>query len=442
MATDDAGGGVCVRLLADAWPAGPVGRRARIAQMQHERPHCLGSAAFLAGLGALLLEEGDIEQALVWLERALLLDPEHLGARADYALALAAQGQPAALQELAAALQGRSDIPAALRARLYPAQTRSPFAWPAIRLGHALRTVSWRAQGEVSLLAGYDGNLDRSPRLTELTLTLPDGVLVLPVQSQPRSGAATLGSAAAQLAYAPQPSTIVRTGLVAAGRAAPSERSTDWRQWQWISGASHAYNDLRAELDFSLAGVAGPLGEPYALRRLALSLQAQLQRCRLQLGLERERRSQSRTPALDSRTDAWQASAQCRPDQWGGWSWTLDLRGERDRPDLPDRPGGTQRSHGAGLRLAGPGWGQTWFEIAVRAAASRDALGYSPLLENNARRRMAVQQFTLEAALPIWQTSEQRLEGVVKWQIASQTSNLPLFRYRAGSLYGGMRWLW
>lgn len=433
---------LCAPPPGSAWPAGPLGRRASIAQMQQVRPHCLGDAGFLARLGALLLEDGDTEQALIWLERALLLDPELLGARADYALALAAQGQPDALGELAAALRGRSDVPAALRARLYPAQPRSIFAWPVIRLGHALRAATWRAQGEVSLLAGYDGNLNRSPRLSELALTLPEGVVVLPVQSQPRSGAAALGSTAVQLAYAPQASTILRTGLVAAGRAAPRHQSTDWRQWQWISGLSHAYNGARAHFDFSLAGVAGPLGEPYAVRRLALSVETFALDCRLQLGLEQERRSQSPAAALDARTDAWQLSAKCQPAPWKGWNWTLDLRGDRDRPDLHDRPGGTQRSLGTGLRLAGPVWGQTWLEITARATASRDSLGYSPLLNNNARRRMNARQLAVEAAVPLWREYEQRLDAIVKWQIAHQDSNLPLFRYQAASLYGGLRWQW
>lgn len=434
-------GAACIEQSRTHWPDGLTARRARIADLQRLRHLCIDDAAFLALLGALLLEDGDAEQALVWLERSLLLDPDSLGARVDHALALAALGQPGPLQEIADALRHRADVPPPLRARLYPSDQRSVFAWPAVRLGHALRP-DWGAQGEISLLTGHEGNLDRSPRLSELALTLPDGVLVLPVESQPRSGVASLGAAAVQLAYAPQAATVLRTGFILAARAASSQRATDWHQWQWAAGASHDHNGLRSQLDLSVGGIGGPLGEPYALRRLGLSVEAQLQICRVRFTLEREQRVQSRTASLDSRTDAWLASMQCPLPAGQGWRWMLDLRAGRDEPDSPERPGGLQRTRGAGLRLVGAAWREALLEIGLRTGTARDALGYSPLLDNNAPRRMALHQLSVEMALPLHRVDTQRLEAIIKWQAAYQSSNLPLFRYRANSAYAGVRWLW
>lgn len=431
----------CVEQSRANWPDGPIARRDRVAELERLRHLCIDDAAFLALLGALLLEDGDAEQALVWLERSLLLDPDSLGTRVDHALALAALGQPKSLKEIADALRHRVDVPPALRARLYPSDQRSAFAWPSVRLGHALRPI-WGAQGEISLLTGHEGNLDRSPRLSELTLTLPDGVLVLPVESQPRSGAASLGAAALALAYAPQAATVLRTGVILAARAASSQRPTDWHQWQWAAGASHTHNGLRGQLDLSVGGIGGPLGEPYALRRLGLSVETPLKDCRIRLTLEREQRVQSRTATLDSRTDAWLASVQCPSPVGPDWRWMLDLRAGRDRPDLPDRPGGLQRSSGAGLRLTGTAWQDATVELGLRTGTARDALGYSPLLDNNAPRRMALHQVSMEIAVPLQRTDAARLEAVIKWQTAYQSSNLPLFRYRANSAYGGLRWLW
>ena len=106
---------LCGDLSQAAWPTGASARRARLQRLDLVRQLCASHGPFLAALGALWLEEGEPNQALLWLERALLLDPGNLGAQADHALALAALGEPAALAELAKAWAGRTDVPAALR---------------------------------------------------------------------------------------------------------------------------------------------------------------------------------------------------------------------------------------------------------------------------------------------------------------------------------------
>lgn len=430
---------ICAEHSRDPWPNTITGRRALISELQVIRPQCMNDALFLAVLGALLLEEGNAEQALVWLERSLLLDPDSLGARVDHALALAALGQPSALQEIAQLLRHRSDVPAALRARLYPLEARSAFALPPARLGHPSQP-NWGTAGEISLLAGYEGNLDRSPRLSELTLTFPDGPLVFPVESRSRSGAATLAAAAFQVAYAPHPAAILRTGAILAARGAASERTTDWRQWQWSSSVTHSRNGVRAQLEFSISGVGGPLGEPYTLRRLAASAEAAALTCRTRLTFESERRLQSRTTTLDSLTGVWLASLQC--PLHNSWHWLLDVRSGLDRPRSTGRPGGPQRTGGAGLRIAGLVFGDVQLELGARGAWSRDRDGYNILLENNAPRRTRLRQLSLEVSAPLHRFGDYRLEAVLKWQGAAQTSNLPLFRYRADSVYTGVRWLW
>ena len=432
---------VCAEMSSRAWPVGLTSRRARIAELQRLRSFCLDDSAFLAVLGALLLEDGDAEQALMWLERSVMLDPDSLGARVDLALALSAVGQPGALKELAEQLRHRSDMPAALRERLYPADRPSVFALPPVRLGHALRP-EWGFQGEISLLTGHEGNLDRSPRLNELTLTLPDGPLTLPVESQPRSGLATIAAAALELAYSPQPALVLRSGFILGARSAPSRHSTDWRQWQWIANASYSFNGVRVYGDYGIAGVGGPLGEPYLLRRLAAGLESRLDDCRARISYEVEDRQQSVTTTLDSRADAWIGAMQCPTVVVNEWNWLLDLRVGRDKPESESRPGGMQRSEGAGLRLAGPVARRLQLEISWRSSRARDALGYSPLLENNAARRISLHQLTVELSAPVYRGTDQRIDAVLKWQGARQSSNLPLFQYRANSTYGGLRWIW
>lgn len=423
------------------WPLGLIGRRARIATMQRLRPLCLDDAAFLATLGALLLEDGDAAQALLWLERAVLLDPEALGARVDLALALAELGQPDALHELSQQLRHRADLPPALRARLYPDERRNAFALPAVRLGHALRPA-WSAVGEISLLVGREGNLDRSPDLSELTLTLPDGPLTLPLESRPRAGAAALTAAALEIGYVPQPATALRSGLILGARAAPARHATDWRQWQWVLGLSHAAYGVRGSIDFGLAGVDGPLSEPYRLRRLTLAAESAVGPCRSRLALDREHRVQSLTTSLNAAIDTWLGALQCPLGVGADWVWALDARLARDRPAEPERPGGTQRSRGAGLRVAGSLGDAVALELAWFASRTRDAHGYSPLLENNAIRRIGLHQLSVEISAALYRAPGQRLDALLKWQAARQVSNLSLFRYRADSSYAGLRWRW
>lgn len=434
-------GNVCVEMANLAWPVGLTSRRTRIAELQRVRSYCLDDAAFLAVLGALLLDEGDVEQAMMWLERSVMLDPDRLGARVDLALALSAAGQPAALKELAEQLRNRSDMPAALRDRLYPAERPSVFALPPVRLGHALRP-EWGFQSEVSLLTGHEGNLDRSPRLNELTLTLPDGPLTLPVESQPRSGLATIAAAAMEVAYSPQPALVLRSGFILGARSAPSRHSTDWQQWQWIANASYGSNGVRVYADYGIAGVGGPLGEPYLLRRIAAGLESRVDECRARLSYEVEDRQQSVSNSLDSRADAWIGALQCPTFVARDWNWLLDLRVGRDKPESEARPGGKQRSEGAGIRLAGSVAGRAQLEISWRSSWARDALGYSPLLENNAPRRISLHQVSVELSAPVYRGTDQRIDAVLKWQGARQGSNLPLFQYKANSTYGGLRWMW
>lgn len=431
----------CIDAVKRAWPVGQTGRRDRIAEMQGMRSVCLDDAAFLATLGALLLEEGDAAQALIWLERSVMLDPDSLGARVDLAFALADLGQPGALQEISDQLRNRADMPAALRARLYPTERQSTFALPFVRLGHALRK-EWSAQAEISLLTGHEGNLDRSPNLSELTLTLPDGPLTLPVESQPRSGAASTVAAALEAAYSPRPSTYFRSGVVVGARSASSRHASDWHQWQWATSAAYASNGWRTHLDFSMAGVGGPLGEPYVLRRLSAGFESRLGDCRARVSAEIEHRAQARTASLNSTTEAWQGLVQCPSDLLKDWSWQVDVRQGRDRPDTDQRPGGEQRTHSAGVRLVGPLARLIHLDLTWRSQWARDTQGYNPLLKDNATRQVQLNQITLELSSPVFQRLDHRVDAVLRWQGARQSSNLPIFRYRANSTYGGLRWLW
>lgn len=432
----------CDSLARSNWPPTVVARRQLLFSLQAFRQICIDHAPFLGLLGGLLLEEGDPSQALIWIERSLLLEPDNPGTQASLALVLAELGQPLALQELRQAWRGRADLPPALRSRLFPSQQPPLYALPNVRLGQPERS-RWGATADASVVTGHEDNLDRSPRLSELTLTVPEGPLVLPVSSQPRRGAATLLSGSFQTAYAPSPSTVLRTGLSASARSAPSQHETDWQQLQWVFNASQSWNGVRAQIEVSSAWFTGKLGEPYRLQRLSVGADAALGPCRLRLSADNEGRTQSRTDSLDASANGAGLSLSCSLDEAQDWTATVIAREGRDKPRSADRPGGAQRLTSYGLRLTGTlGWG-TRLEATVRRGASGDSTGYSPLLQDNAVRQLNLTQTSIDLAYPLpWGNAAYRLELLLQWQSAHQRSNLPLFDYRAQSVYGGLRWAW
>jgi hypothetical protein len=380
-------------------------------------------------------------QQVIDLCARLLLDPGDLGTQADHALALAQLGQPVALAELARAWQGRSDLPPALRDKLFPAENRTSMALPPAKLGGTVAPI-WSLYREVSLMAGYEDNLDHSPRLTELTLTTSEGPVVLPVISQPRSGGALQSSGTIQLAWTPNGATAIRSGLSVNARTSPTDGPTDWHHVQWALNASRSWAWWRAQAEFASTWVGGRLTEPYRLMRLGVSAEARFWTCRSRLAADIEQRVQTATPTLDGQASGITLSQQCPLTSLPGWAWTFALRGGKDRPDSPERPGGLQRSWSAGMKLAGPVGPDTRLDVSLRNSAVRDAEGYSALQQSGAIRSQRQFQWALELSHRLDMAAWPGAELVLQWHQVRQDSNLELFQYNARSFYGGVRWAW
>ena len=432
---------VCGRATPAVWPSSPIARRQQIERMSLLVRQCMEAPDVLAVLGALYLEDGDPAQALIWLERALLLDPGNLGAQADHALALAELGEPAALRELGQLWKLRGDIPEGLRAKLFPSPSRLAYALPAARFGQPERQT-FGMQGDISALAGYEDNLDRSPRLSELTLSIPDGPFVLPVTSQPRKGRATLTSASAQLAYSPAPESVLRTGVQLNARRATAQQSTDWHQAQWSGEWVQRGSWWRAQADMSLAWVGGPLNEPYRMSRSGLSLEATLGACGVRVAYVREARTQQSTTSLDAESRIRLGTLQCPLPFAPTWNASFAVHAGEDRPRSLDRPGGLQRLSARVFRLSGALPGDMAVDFTHRINDVRDAEGYSILLESNAIRRLTLRQTSVELSQSLKRWGWPSMTATLQWQAARQVSNLKLFAYRADTAYGGIRWAW
>lgn len=436
----------CLAVAQAPWPRTPELRRAHLHRLELLRPQCIGHAGYLATLGALWLELGEPAQALLWLERSLLLDPGQLGAQADHALALAALGEPAARQALLAQWGDRTDVPAPLRHRLEQASgSAGNGARPRSAAARPPNTVDgWVFYSEASLLGGYETNLDHSPRLNEITLTLPDGSLPFELDNpiRPRRGAALVGDASWQLAHSPRTGMILQTGLQALARHAPEHRGTDWTHLQWAANASQQWGLWRGQVQLGANWVGGRDNEAYRLGRMGLALDREAIGCNHRVLIEGESRHHETSTRADGRTVGGLWSTQCPVPAQPAWTVGLALRFSEDKPILADRVGGVQRQTSAGLRLGGPLGQRTRIDASLRSSRVKDSEGYSPLLENNAIRILTQTQLSIELArlldLPGWPGAEALLQA----QAVRQGSNLAIFRYNGLSIYTGVRWRW
>jgi hypothetical protein len=436
----------CTSIARAPWPTQGVMRRAQLQRMEAARLQCLSNAEFLATLGGLWLEEQEPSLAMIWLERSLMLEPGNLGAQADMALALAALGEPEALSALKVAWATRTDVPARLRERVAQAlSVREATQLPFAKLGR-LSNGSWASHREASVMVGYETNLDHSPKLSELTLTVPGGPIDLELTSplEPRPGAALLSDVSWQLANSPSPGRIVRAGARLGARASQAQSQTDWQHAQLAMSLSQQWGVWRGQAEMGGVWVTGALNEPYRLARMSLTGERDALGCVVRLSLDNEARRQSLTTLADSRTTSALLSTQCPLGGRRAWTWGFAARGGVDKPDSPLRSGGAQRSASLGVRLSGVMGAGMRFDLSARRSHVLDDEGYSPLLENDARRSSKQTQVSLDLSGPLRSPLPILMapEIVVQLHAVQQQSNIAVFRYKAVSVYSGLRWTW
>ncbi len=430
----------CQNLASSPWPRTAYDRRLLIQRLEAAREACKDQADFLALLGGTWLEEGEPDQALLWLERALMLQPDLLAAQADHALALAAKGDHTARHELVKRWQGRTDVPPLLWARLTSAHAAALAANQAPADSHR----QWAASAELAILSGYESNLDRSPRLSELTITPPDGPIRLPLTQPlvPRPGGALVADASGQIAFSPRAGTVLQVGVMGTARVAPDESATDWHNGQFAAALSQRLNGWRLQGQANFSWFGGALNEPYRLDRWTLSLESNGLGCLHRASVDREARRQRVTSLSDGVTWGGLVSSLCPSPLSPRWAVGLALRVSSDAPVDPQRPGGRQDQWSLGLRAIGPLAGPWRIDGGLRLSFSRDRLGYSPLLENDARRRLSPIQLNLEVSRPLNWADVPGAEALIQLQALNQDSNLPIFQYSAVGAYAGIRMRW
>lgn len=396
-------------------------RRAILAELIQAGPRCNDDALYLAYRGALLLSLGEVEEAAAFLERALMLSPDLGGAQLDYAQALARQGDARSASALMDQILAREDLPPVLRPGLVEQLAQLDLA------------SSWRGAAVLTWRSGYDSNLSGAPARDRLTLTLPDGDVLLTLNDKARekAGAAQMLEGITQWQH--PLSRGARLLLRAEWRLRDAAgQAADYQQLDLSSGAVFP---VFSAGNLHLTAATGNFR--YAQQNLSQTKRLGVARdwlglaCLPRLGLEFELRDYPTSPLLDSRFLGASSSLQC---PLGGAHTSLTLRYGEDHPEQSSRPGGSQRRLDTRLGYARP-WRSGRLESEFAVTWLRDSQGYSPLLEHNAQREQMRAYARIEYSRPIstdW-------EALVTGELAYQRSNLALFEQRGTVVWFGLR---
>lgn len=401
-------------------------RAATLHQLDARATECSQDAPWHAQRGAVLLALGREAEAAESLERALLLDPNHAGARVDYADALARLGDTRAATELAASLLTLPDLPGAARRHLEQGMS----TWGQEQ---SSRPSPWQTRVELTPQIGWERNLNGGPATDAILLTLPEGTISLPLAraQRPQAGAANQTSADLQ---------ALRT------------LSSDWSLF--TRGQLRLRDSAGAQSDYLLSNV-----ETYLLhRRNSGELSLQLSRldqlfggkhllsetrlvaqhlwlgevCRPRLGIDGGRRDYPGAAILDGDQFGIHLGLLCAR---GAWRLDTDLRLAEDTPRHAGRPGGSQEWMELQISAV---WQAEGYRVKSDVGISqiRDDEGYSPLLSYNETRRIRRQSLRLEFIKPL----TPRWDATVSAEHFRQQSNLRLFELNNHGLYFGARY--
>lgn len=406
--------------------------------------------------GLRALDARRFEEARTLLQRAVEADPSFAGAWLDLAIAANAAGDPVAAEEFLSILEARFSVPVPIARRV--ADLRA-----AIERQRQVAERIWRWSGSVSAAAGYDTNANAGLAHPDLTLTFPGGPVVLPIADAQR----------------PRQDGYVATSILAEG-----SRLADGGQFEGAAsvraranGHLRAYDtvDFQAALAFVGAApafrgripfAAGPWRVGTTVQRLWLGRSTLLQsvsvsalhawpsvRCTPQAGVEASARHFPVAYNLDSRLLWLSASGTC-DNRWAGPGArvTAQLRAgyEAARGDFTTaggRPGDDTR-HLEATVVQRWAWdsreGTHRLEAQAQWARAADTRGYSPLLANNAARRVDRWTAALSYTLPVPHTAFWGAGWTASATIQAfrQRSNLELFRLQGEVFQLGMQRSW
>jgi hypothetical protein len=434
------------------------------------RDHANASVAssFLALQGAVLRRLGSFEQAILILERALMLDPDRADALLDFALAKDAIGDRSTALAIYRQMLASMDPPALVRSLL---QSRIEALKPPIDATIAGLTNPYAPELRAHLQVrqslgfglGYDHNINAAISADRLRLTLAEGPIELALAESEQRRSALLS----QIEHRLQAQWALPKGdLRWQHRIAHRQPfgATDLKSSQLEAELSWAPYDERAT---AMAATGfGVLSPRYAVSAqqifygsdpLLQSLRVQtllqgsarslanawhVEHCALQATLEAEQKHYPQRSILNGLAGTLGLKLLCDNN---GLQWQMQLRAARDWPEGL-RPGGIQQRTdlavglqlGGGLGIAGYQSRRVNNQLQLVASRVNDEKGYNPLIENNLTRNLDRIALVFE-----------RSEGVgINWTLIQlleaykQVSNLALFSLQGWTLALQLRRQW
>ena len=407
----------------------------------HLEAQCLRSAAYYRHYGQWLLQQRSFGAAIEALERALLLDPDHLGTQLDYAQALLATGDTASALNLFAALRTTPELPAHL-ADLLDHQLQLARPQAATDLLKAQPENGLYSRVTLSQSIGGDSNLNNATTATNVTLTYPDQDLSFALAPAFRPQAGTTATTAVQwTGFLPQERQAwlfqvegrTRHTASSATRYQQLEAHATWLQdplapSQWIGRAERTQLHWGGRKLYS----SHRLGAQHQWAQTWLDAG-----CRFAAGIEAEARDFAGNRILDGRYQGALLTLVCQKQD----GINIQLRAGQDTPHSPERAGGAQRQ--TELRVQ---WqtkeGAYSIQSEYALQHQLDAEGYSPLLSRNARRQVVRHAVRLEASRPL----DLPAFGSPQWfgslEYTVQRSNLQAFVSSRYAAQTGLRWTW
>lgn len=405
-------------------------------QLQQALPAELGKLAncqydsqWLGWVGWSLNQVARYGEAAEYLERSLMLRPDALHVQLDYAIALAGSGDGLASIQLMQSLLQQPHLPPLLRTTLLHEIAR----WSG-------RPQGWQHRWQIANRIGYDSNLLGTPDISTLTITSQGQNIPLPLDAS----------------YRRQPGNYARTDLswsayqgpwqlsASVGARASSRQGAGLGQGQ----ATAEYQAPRYYVGASLAALNTSAGTRYRAAGLAAGLQGIAANCSTRAGAELQKRWLQNNTVLSGHYTGLLLQHTCEADTgqpwpWGLQVWQASLRWGQDHPHYSLRPGGLQNQTAARLLALGRGWAaQHQWLVDAEAFQQADTNGYSPLLSNGARRRIARVALRAEYSWPL------RLQPDSTWQLAlgmewqRQRANMALFQQRSQGAYVVLRSQW
>jgi hypothetical protein len=405
-------------------------------------------SSYTQGLQA--LQERRYDDARTALLQAVQADPSFAGAWLDLAIATQAAGDAVQAEEFLTILETRfAPLPepvaqsvAGLRQRI---QERSQ-----AQAGQAV-VEGWRWRKAVQVGGGYDTNANAGLSLTDLTLTLPGGSVLLPLAPGLRPAADGYLTAAVA-ADGKRRLGEGQLEVAASLRHRNNRQLNAFDTLELLAGAGYSGNGPAFE---ALSGVLpGPWRAGAVVQQLQLGGHGLLnslmfsgihawanRACAPQASVDLDFRTYPAAANLDSRTLWLNGGISC-PSPWTRFGGTLGATvragyedARHDFMSLQGRPGDDTRHFEATLThqwsWAGVN-GTHKLDAQLQWAGAWDTQGYSPLLGDNAARQVKraaiglVYGFPLQAGV----ADDQAWMASLALQGFRQRSNLEVFRLR------------